>query len=270
MSTSNNTICINLPQDPFDTKATANYFTCPIGDTCIALAGRTTVICCPPVTDCMFIQPISCDLSLQNALVHPDSAIKTLALSGKLPECGTGGCCPYGYTCTAQAVCEKNADQSVKLANSSGTAVPPPSLPTTTDAFSSFPLSTNTDVGGADSPQTGSKGSSGVDAKLVIPIVIICVLVLLIFCGLFWFWKRYKRKKRPNGGPPSPSFPKRNAASFLKPELDGNPTAARYSLKYELSGTRDPVELPWSATREVVELPATPLPTRFSKRIPGR
>lgn len=54
-------------------------FCCPQGQTCIALAVNTTLLCCPSAQNCTFIAPISCDIYLQNATLHPDSTLKTTA-----------------------------------------------------------------------------------------------------------------------------------------------------------------------------------------------
>ncbi|KAL4973184.1 hypothetical protein BDW66DRAFT_142722 [Aspergillus desertorum] len=73
-------------------------FCCSSSSTCIALDGGSSVICCPEGQDCSYIQPITCDLTKQNASLHPDNVIKTTRLDGNLPTCGNA-CCPFGYTC---------------------------------------------------------------------------------------------------------------------------------------------------------------------------
>ncbi|KAL4750428.1 hypothetical protein BDW72DRAFT_175910 [Aspergillus terricola var. indicus] len=73
-------------------------FCCSSSSTCIALDGGSSVICCPQGQDCSYIQPITCDVTKQNATLHPDNVIKTTRLDDDLPTCGNA-CCPFGYTC---------------------------------------------------------------------------------------------------------------------------------------------------------------------------
>ena len=87
-------------------------FCCNEDTNCIPLAGDTTVLCCPKDSDCDSINPIVCDLSLQDASKNPNAAIKTTVLGGKLEACGSL-CCPYGYSC-ADDSCVMDQDQSKK------------------------------------------------------------------------------------------------------------------------------------------------------------
>ncbi|KAL6230218.1 hypothetical protein BDW75DRAFT_223300 [Aspergillus navahoensis] len=73
-------------------------FCCSSSSMCIALDGGSSVICCPEGQDCSYIQPITCDVTKQNASLHPGNVIKTTRLDDDLPTCGNA-CCPFGYTC---------------------------------------------------------------------------------------------------------------------------------------------------------------------------
>ncbi|KAL4804860.1 hypothetical protein BDV18DRAFT_142690 [Aspergillus unguis] len=73
-------------------------FSCSASSTCISIDGGSSVICCPEGQDCSYIQPITCDVTKQNATLHPDNVIKTTRLDDDLPTCGNA-CCPFGYTC---------------------------------------------------------------------------------------------------------------------------------------------------------------------------
>lgn len=85
-------------------------FCCPVGQSCIALAGKTTALCCPDGNDCSGIRPIPCDISLQDKSQHPENVVMTDALSGSLPKCN-GLCCPFGYSCQGD-ICSINPDQN--------------------------------------------------------------------------------------------------------------------------------------------------------------
>ncbi|KAL4990194.1 hypothetical protein BDW68DRAFT_154747 [Aspergillus falconensis] len=73
-------------------------FCCSSPSTCIVLDGGSSVICCPEGQDCSYIQPITCDVTKQSAILHPENVIKTTRLDDDLPTCGNA-CCPFGYTC---------------------------------------------------------------------------------------------------------------------------------------------------------------------------
>ncbi|KAK3323761.1 hypothetical protein B0T19DRAFT_213285 [Cercophora scortea] len=91
-------------------------FACPTGQSCIWLAGNTTLLCCPAGSDCSNIAPTSCNVSLYDAQSHPESLVKSTALDAALPPCGADRCCPFGYSCgtgNRSMVCIMNRDQSV-------------------------------------------------------------------------------------------------------------------------------------------------------------
>ncbi|KAK3341449.1 hypothetical protein B0T25DRAFT_342496 [Lasiosphaeria hispida] len=114
-------------------------FCCPTSQTCIALAGNTTLLCCPAGFNCAKIQPISCDISQQDAEKHPDSTVKTTALQGSLEKCGKL-CCPFGYSCSGDE-CVKDKNQSAAPSGApSSTASPSTSTSTST---STRPASTS-------------------------------------------------------------------------------------------------------------------------------
>jgi hypothetical protein len=102
-------------------------FCCPANSNCIALAGNTTLLCCPTGQDCSLIQPIACDVSLQNATSHPNNILKTTALSVPLAQCA-GQCCPFGFSCDGtNCILNKNQDSVPSAASSTSTTVVPTS-----------------------------------------------------------------------------------------------------------------------------------------------
>jgi hypothetical protein len=139
-------------------------FCCPAGETCIALAANTTVLCCPAGSNCTEIQPISCDLSLQNITAHADNLLKTTALTATLSTCGTA-CCPFGYSCNSAGHCSMDSDQSVAPKTSS-TSSSSTSIPTSTSGATSTSSS-------ATSTSTSSS-SSATTTNSILPIVDTC------------------------------------------------------------------------------------------------
>lgn len=101
-----------------NTDGLPDDFCCPADHSCIALAGKTTALCCPDGSDCNGIRPIPCDISLQDKSLHPENVVMTNALTGTLPKCA-GLCCPFGYTCDGEN-CILNSDQNAKPLTSTG------------------------------------------------------------------------------------------------------------------------------------------------------
>jgi hypothetical protein len=135
-------------------------FCCKKGQTCIALAGNTTILCCPE-GECPKIKPIQCDISLQDTAKHPESSVKTTFLTGKLPSCGPA-CCPFGYTCNNNSECVIDEDQT---AAPIGAPKPSPSVAPTSTATSTPTPSLATPIPQAPSAgpeqKTGENGGSG-------------------------------------------------------------------------------------------------------------
>ncbi|CRK23306.1 hypothetical protein BN1708_013669 [Verticillium longisporum] len=86
---------------------------CKTGDTCIYLAGGSTVLCCPAAT-CNRIMPIQCNLAAQNPANFPNAPLKTTALRAELPKCGDD-CCPFGFTCNSDGQCDMDENQSADI-----------------------------------------------------------------------------------------------------------------------------------------------------------
>ncbi|KAG6108261.1 hypothetical protein E4U14_003722 [Claviceps sp. LM454 group G7] len=89
-------------------------FCCEPDRICMALAGSSTVMCCPKGSSCEAIRPITCDIEAQNPVTNLRAPIKTLAQTSKLPKCAANdSCCPFGFTCAEDGkLCLKDKDQS--------------------------------------------------------------------------------------------------------------------------------------------------------------
>lgn len=86
-------------------------FCCHTGQKCLRLAGNTTALCCPAGSNCSAINPISCNMQLQNVTLYPDTPVKTTALDLDLNKCGNM-CCPFGFTCESSEICVVKAEQT--------------------------------------------------------------------------------------------------------------------------------------------------------------
>ncbi|CZR50655.1 uncharacterized protein PAC_00529 [Phialocephala subalpina] len=162
-------------------------FCCPSGNTCIPLAGNTTVLCCPDGQTCQTIRPIVCDITSQNVTLHPDNTLKTTALTASLPTCA-GQCCPFGYSCNGGGNCQMNTDQSIAPSGSTSSGTTSTTSPTSTSTSSSTskPSSTSTSSSSnSTAPVTATTNKFPVSIFLAgfLPGVALGILLtLLIIC----------------------------------------------------------------------------------------
>ncbi|KAH8890943.1 hypothetical protein GQ53DRAFT_824172 [Thozetella sp. PMI_491] len=136
-----------------------DFFCCSQNSVCNVLAANTTVLCCQQGNDCTNIQPISCDVSLQDGQKNPTAGIKTTVFNVPLAHCGSGLCCPFGYTCNSSNLCVKSADQDT-APSASGTPTSSSSLTATSGPEKSTSTSnTNNAASSAADPQ-GADGTA--------------------------------------------------------------------------------------------------------------
>lgn len=174
-------------------------FCCSPGTTCITLAGGTTALCCPDGSNCDRITPLSCDVSAQDPDKFPDGGLKTTALDGDLERCGEE-CCPYGYSCNDDDVCQMNEDQSEP---------PDPEAPSQTKGSSKPTAEGSTDDDNKDE-----------DAASTTAIIIgACLGTLALFSAVvfFFIWRCKRRKKAGSstGDPKSVSGRQSPASSHV-------------------------------------------------------
>lgn len=74
-------------------------FCCPSNFDCVSFNNAASVVCCPSGQDCKTIAPLTCDITQQNATLHPTNQLHSIDLGGTLEKCG-GGCCPKGFSCS--------------------------------------------------------------------------------------------------------------------------------------------------------------------------
>jgi hypothetical protein len=166
-------------------------FCCPQSNSCIPLAGNTTVLCCPEVGICSTIKPITCDIFQQNLTSHPDNTLKTTLLDATLPTCASE-CCPFGYSCGNDSNCHIDADQKdiVPSAQSSVTLFVSSASTVATSSTASTATKTSSLLG-STSFNTNNPDHHSIDipvATLAGIIIAIILAIGLISSVVFWTW----------------------------------------------------------------------------------
>lgn len=181
-------------------------FCCPAKSTCVALAGGTTAICCPDGEDCGRISPLTCDVSAQDPDKFPSAGLKTTALDGKLQRCGEE-CCPYGYSCNDDDVCEMDEDQSEPPEGASSSA-PDPAAPSKTKDPSK-----PTSVSGEGSVDGENKDKDAAPTTAIVVGVLLGVLGLVAAVVFFLIWRSKRRKKAESIRDPKSASGRQSPAS---------------------------------------------------------
>ena len=223
-------------------------FCCQTSRTCLVLNTTDSVraaICCPADLTCAHIGPISCDKTLQNATLFPESQIHSDP-PPELSNCGSG-CCPPGYTCqNTQCVADtppaKPTKGIVNLASRSTSGTRP--RPTTTsnaDATStSSPATKSTSTLPTRANPSASSTSSARPPRLNATgkavIGVLAALIWLLILG-FGGWYLYRRREKRTA---AEARARKFDLTYDKVELEGTGTAH----PAELDGLRSPRELP--------------------------
>ena len=194
---------------------------------------------------------VSCDISKLNAILHSDNTLKTTALTVKLGGCGDG-CCPFGYSCTANTLCEMNINQeeSSPFTTTNSTIQSPTWTSSQTLLLSQTSLALPTET-------TVSKSNADHSIKLLagklawITIAITCVVALILAIAFWVLVKKQMRnislKSRLSGG------------TFRKAELNASSLGQKSRLgvqKLEVMGlhgvfcNRIVYEMDWRDMRE--------------------
>lgn len=134
---------------PCNQEGLPESFCCPTTSTCMPFNSKKSAICCPAGQNCDIITAISCDISQQNATLHPGSQLFSTDLSGTLESCNGNLCCPKGYTC-----------QSGQCAVVNSTTTPSTSSTTPTSSSQTSSQITSSSSSGSSASPTKSQTST--------------------------------------------------------------------------------------------------------------
>ncbi|KAI1266818.1 hypothetical protein F5Y18DRAFT_349440 [Xylariaceae sp. FL1019] len=189
-------------------------FCCSTKETCLVLAGNTTVVCCPNGSDCSVIEPISCNITLQDPSKFPSAEVKTTEVDLKLPTCANG-CCPFGFHCDEGSVnCVEDDDQSLKPG---GSTSPSTSATHPTATTSSAHTSTAT-TASSTSPTSSSETTAAktMNTAAVVGGVIGGLFAFALVAGGVFFCYRRNRKSADDEK-------RRSGSSSIGAPIIGNP-----------------------------------------------
>lgn len=208
----------NLPGLP-------STFCCPSGSVCIPFNNAASVVCCPAGQDCRTIAPITCDLTQQDAALHPSNQLHSTDLKGSLQACGNG-CCPKGYTCQ-NSQCIMKADvtpsTSTRVSNKP-TASPTKASSTNRPKPSSSASSTSVTTASLQSsvPTTTAKEAQS-DKFPVLAIIVgflpglLLGIILTVSVVLCLGRRRRRRRNRTAGSQKGSEFGSSQAATVSEP-----------------------------------------------------
>lgn len=179
--------------------AVNSAFSCPSNTECVpTLASNSSVICCPNTEDCTLIQPLTCDISQQDAIKYPDNLVHTSNLTASLPPCGSA-CCPLGYNCQGGTCVLQYQAPKPSTSPSSSSASPASSSTITLSSSTSTSKSPDSAATGApaSATPTSQPSSSGGNSKigLAIGLTFGAVSALALILALLWCLKRRKRNQ---------------------------------------------------------------------------
>ncbi|KAL2825468.1 hypothetical protein BDW59DRAFT_73045 [Aspergillus cavernicola] len=137
-------------------------FCCSSSSTCVTVDSGSSVICCPEGQDCTYIEPITCDVTKQDASLHSDNVIKTTRLDDELPTCGNS-CCPFGYTCQgAFCAMDDSSSTSTRSETTSSTS-------TTTSTSTESPTESTESTEPTESAESSTTTTAETTLDLALP-----------------------------------------------------------------------------------------------------
>jgi septal ring-binding cell division protein DamX len=166
-------------------------FCCPPSSTCLSLnnTGTQAALCCPSGSDCSFIQPVSCDTTLQNPSIFPNSSLHIGDPTASLKLCGTQ-CCPLGYECQSNVCAMLNSTKAAPTTTASNSKTA-----TATSTASSTSTATGTSSPASVEPvrTASNKFSAGAVLAGLFPGILIG---LLIAAAVYFFLKKRRQRKQ--------------------------------------------------------------------------
>ncbi|KAL8991160.1 MAG: hypothetical protein Q9177_000363 [Variospora cf. flavescens] len=153
--------CSAAGLSPCNQAGIPSNFCCPSSTTCIPFNNNKSVICCPSGRDCKTISPLTCDLTAQNATLHPSNQLHSTDLTGSLQACGRNTCCPKGFSCSNGQCVMQAAASSAKPTSSTAAGTSKPA----SASASSTARSTSTASQTASAASQTSAGATATSEK---------------------------------------------------------------------------------------------------------
>lgn len=273
-------------------SAVPDNMCCESGTTCMILASNTTIVCCPEGESCNRIHPITCSISQQDTDQHPESTVQTIALNKSMTNCGAG-CCPFGYLCNDDDLCELDSNQdhygyllsdSTTELSSTATSTSTSALTSTsnlasdattgTDTVPTLLASTGVASAAAETTSSGIEASTQDTASSPTGLIaacsvggVCCAAAVGVLIWLQWFRKKISARHYKKDSYPSAPSPQAGEGYFSTPASFGTPSSTRYLLtrgpddKFRLTPTHksrfEPQPKPQS--RAMSESPLSPI-----------
>lgn len=267
-------------------------FCCPTSYTCMPLSANTSVMCCEPGQTCQLVEPIPCNIQLQNVTAVQGAQVHTTRLNESMPTC-KDGCCPFGYFCnTDLLVCQLEANEkpAVVVASVAPAATPftsavaisitiSPSSSSTGQALQSKTTTTN-----SAQPQTSSaddqKASNDSTSRarrtgiIVSSTIVSALAISAIVVGICFYIRRRDRKRQENTPPSTPTIETKNhddTVGETRPQLPQRPPKHDPALtkfrtwRGQTYYARADNRTPPGPVVTCAELPATPVKSSFSR-----
>ncbi|KAI0138439.1 hypothetical protein BJ166DRAFT_180646 [Pestalotiopsis sp. NC0098] len=267
-------------------------FCCPTSYTCMPLSANTSVMCCKPGQTCQLVEPIPCNIQLQNVTAVQGAEVHTTRLNESMPTC-KDGCCPFGYFCnTDLLVCQLEANEkpAVVVASVVPAASPftsavaisitiSPSPSSTGQALQSKTTTTNSaqpQTSSADDQKTSndSKSRARRTGIIVSSTIVSALTISAIVVGICFYIRRRDRKRQGTTPPSTPTIETKTHDDTVvetRPQLPKRPPKHDPALTkfrtwrgqtyYARADNRTPPE----PVVACAELPATPVKSNFSQ-----
>ncbi|KFH47232.1 hypothetical protein ACRE_018500 [Hapsidospora chrysogenum ATCC 11550] len=156
--------------------------------------------------------PITCSISVQDPEKNPTGPLKTTVFDVDLEKCGSGQCCPFGYSCADGEdgkECRRDDNQSEPpkagdkpTATTSTGTEGPTAEPSTEPSGTATATATETEGPASSATNDGSSveadsESSGPDTTSIIGGVVGACAVLLIIAVIIFVCVRKRTKRKP-------------------------------------------------------------------------
>ncbi|KAF2149864.1 hypothetical protein K461DRAFT_314943 [Myriangium duriaei CBS 260.36] len=210
-------------------------FCCPANSVCQPFNGNglVTTICCPTGASCDAVQPIICNITLQNARLFPANPIHTTNLNATLPQCD-GQCCPLGFNCVNNSCVANNSKAAT---NGSASA----SSSTASKTSTSSPSSPTSSTTNSSSPSAGATGTSFSGRSFAAGFFPGIILGAAVLFGIIFFLARRRTasKSKSTTSSSKPAPPPSPAPCFAR-QISAPVAQNPYAVRTDFSSSSRP------------------------------